>query len=368
MNETSTSLTAVPLAALATLPASARGLVAASLSPNTRRAYARSLHRLDRWLTGRPLDDAHLATYVAHLFDAGLSACGSCAARCRRKAPRQTRRRRPAPRRRPPRVSSRVSDARGAIGAEVRSLVFAGSRPTQRLHSPNAALLRGFVMPPSSRSRATPCSGLPKLQLSTLKTSQSRPTAPADSRFGIRRPTRKAKARSAFIGAPGVRRLRAWLAAIGAEMGAMFRRVRRGGHAQPERMTARAIRTVIAKRASDAGVEGRISGHSPRVGSAQSLAAAGASVVEMQTVGRWKSPTMPGRYSRGQLAARGAVARLRYGGLTFLERASSCVTSAERSREEESRNSIEAELRSIACVGTAEARGGRSGPCCPCPG
>ena len=45
----------------------------------------------------------------------------------------------------------------------------------------------------------------------------------------------------------------------------------------------------------------------------QSLAAAGASVVEMQTAGRWQSPSMPGRYARGHLAARDAVAKLRYG-------------------------------------------------------
>ena len=46
---------------------------------------------------------------------------------------------------------------------------------------------------------------------------------------------------------------------------------------------------------------------------AQSLAAGGASLVEMQTAGRWQSPSMPGHYARGQLAARGAVARVRYG-------------------------------------------------------
>ena len=38
----------------------------------------------------------------------------------------------------------------------------------------------------------------------------------------------------------------------------------------------------------------------------------GASLVEMQTDGRWTSPAMPGRYTRGQRAAHGAVARLRY--------------------------------------------------------
>ena len=60
-------------------------------------------------------------------------------------------------------------------------------------------------------------------------------------------------------------------------------------------------------------LQGRVSGHSLRVGGAQSLAAGGASIVEMQTAGRWQSPTMPGHYARGQLAARGAVARVRYG-------------------------------------------------------
>ena len=49
------------------------------------------------------------------------------------------------------------------------------------------------------------------------------------------------------------------------------------------------------------------------MGSAQSLSAAGAGVVEMQQAGRWMLPDMPGRYARAQLADRGAVARLRYG-------------------------------------------------------
>ena len=79
------------------------------------------------------------------------------------------------------------------------------------------------------------------------------------------------------------------------------------------RLSTQSIRAIIQRRAQDAGIEGRVSGHSLRVGSAQSLATAGASVVELQTAGRWQSPSMPGRYARGQLAARGAVARLRYG-------------------------------------------------------
>ncbi len=38
----------------------ARRLVEASVSPNTRRAYAGALRRLDAWLDGRELDDVAL--------------------------------------------------------------------------------------------------------------------------------------------------------------------------------------------------------------------------------------------------------------------------------------------------------------------
>ena len=72
------------------------------------------------------------------------------------------------------------------------------------------------------------------------------------------------------------------------------------------RLGARSIRSIIAKRAAG------VAGHSLRVGSAQSLAAAGAGLVELQEAGDWQAPTMPAHYARHQLAARGAVAKLRY--------------------------------------------------------
>ena len=51
--------------------ATARRLVDASISTNTRRAYAGALGQLDAWLDGRPLEDARLAAYLAELHDAG---------------------------------------------------------------------------------------------------------------------------------------------------------------------------------------------------------------------------------------------------------------------------------------------------------
>ena len=50
--------------------ATARKLVEASISPNTRRAYAGALGQLDAWLDGRQLDDAALAAYLAERHDA----------------------------------------------------------------------------------------------------------------------------------------------------------------------------------------------------------------------------------------------------------------------------------------------------------
>ena len=51
--------------------ATARRLVNASLSDNTRRAYAGTLGQLDAWLDGRRLDDAALAAYLAGLLFMG---------------------------------------------------------------------------------------------------------------------------------------------------------------------------------------------------------------------------------------------------------------------------------------------------------
>ena len=116
-----------------------------------------------------------------------------------------------------------------------------------------------------------------------------------------------------FLGKPTVERIRTWLRASGLAAGALFRAVNKSGRVYGEHLTARSIRTIITRRARAAGVQGRISSHSLRVGSAQSLATAGASLVEMQVAGRWESPNMPGHYAQGQLARQGAVARLRYG-------------------------------------------------------
>ena len=115
-----------------------------------------------------------------------------------------------------------------------------------------------------------------------------------------------------YLGAPTVAAVQRWMQAAGISAGPLFVRVRRGDVAGTKPLDVRSIRSVIATRAAAAGIPDRVSGHSLRVGSAQSLAAAGAGLVELQQAGDWKAPQMPARYARHQFAARGAVAKLRY--------------------------------------------------------
>ena len=137
----------------------ARRLVDASVSANTRRAYAGALGQLDAWLAGRPLDDAALAAYLAELHDAGRAASSAAMAvaaaavpgparrpsgpvrRADRPSPRRpgqsVQRRGPGGRARHPRAtlprrrgrgveSDQVAAARGRLDAVIAGLLFMG--------------------------------------------------------------------------------------------------------------------------------------------------------------------------------------------------------------------------------------------------
>ena len=116
-----------------------------------------------------------------------------------------------------------------------------------------------------------------------------------------------------YVGLPTKKLIDRYCTKANIEGGALFRRIRRGDHVTLERLTVVLARRIIKARALAAGVEGLISGHSLRVGSAVSLAQAGASVVDLQAAGRWQSPQMPAHYAKAELAERGAVARFFYG-------------------------------------------------------
>lgn len=117
-----------------------------------------------------------------------------------------------------------------------------------------------------------------------------------------------------YVGQATMELIRSYQSKAGIQRGALFLRLRRGDTVTSERLTMNGARKAIKDAAELVGISPeQISGHSLRVGSAVSLAKAGASVVEMQQAGRWKSPQMPAHYARVQEAEQGAVARFRYG-------------------------------------------------------
>ena len=103
--------------------------------------------------------------------------------------------------------------------------------------------------------------------------------------------------------------IKRYLQKAGIASGALFRRIRFQNHVTEDRLGVKGAREAIRRRATEAGMTSSISGHSLRVGSAVSLAEAGATVSEVQQAGRWQGPTMPARYVREMPAERSPVER-----------------------------------------------------------
>lgn len=283
-------------------------LIKAGISENTQKAYRRALHNLETWLSGRTLSDALLANYLTVLHEDGKSpsTIGQVVAAVKWQLKHQTQQQLNLPvtnatlagirREGKDRGRGQVDGMtwqdvdRVCIYAETQGTL-AGLRDAAMIRLMSDCLLR------ISEVVAVE---VEDIQGKTLTVGHSK-TDPegrganlyiCDSTRGVLKRYRKMGDISG---------------------GALFRRIRRGGHIHNERLTAHSARRIIKKRSADAGVEGFISGHSLRVGSAVSLAQAGATVVDMQVAGRWKSAQMPAHYAKAELAERGAIARFKDG-------------------------------------------------------
>lgn len=288
-------------------------LDAASLAPATRAAYSGALRRMLRWLWaaghGDRMTDSTLAAYVAAMVNTGAApatvdqaiAAAATAARLagvRSPVGPHTERRRRGMRRACAgrgrgqvvgigwRDADRMTDAAAAAG-DVRGL-----RDAAAVAIGSDAMLR--------------VSELAALQVSDV----------GDATVTIRRSKTDQSAVGSvhYIGPRTQQLVSDYIRAAGIHEGPLLRRIRRGGHVGAEGLAAEAVRRLIVARAAAVGIVGRISGHSLRVGAAQSMAAAGATTLELQLSGRWKSERMPAHYARVQRAAADAVARRRYGG------------------------------------------------------
>ena len=290
------------------VPEETQTLIQTSISENTRKAYQRALAKLEAWLSGRPLSDALLANYITALHKDGKSPAtiGQAVAAVKWQLKHQSQEalnfpitqatlagiRREGKDRGRGQVDGLIWQdvERVCVYAETEGTI-AGLRDAAMIRLMSDGLLRISEV-------VTVNVGDLKEKTLTLRSSKTDQEGTGESLYvcdATRNVLDRYRERS------------------GITDGAVFRHIRRGDHIQPTRLHPHSARRIIQKRAADAGVGGFISGHSLRVGSAVSLAQAGATVVDMQVAGRWKSSQMPAHYAKAELAERGAIARFKDG-------------------------------------------------------
>ena len=296
---------------LAVATPTTRKLADASISVNTRRAYAGALRRLDAWRGTAPLTDARLAAYLGELFEAGrapaTAALAVAAVRFRAKLAGQ-----PDP--------AGAATAR-VLGGYRRTAADRGRGQAAPLRADGLAAILATAARPRTDGRGV----------------ESHTTAQRRGRLDA------VIASLLFMG--GLRRSEVaavrWADVTDARDGdgvlltVRTSKTNQEGDAADVRYLknggAKAIRTVRAARpdaaptdrvvglsplqiqrrftaaARAAGIEARVTAHSGRVGLASELTARGASTTEVMLAGNWKTARMVAHYSAGATAERGAV-------------------------------------------------------------
>ena len=290
------------------LPEETESLIRASIAENTQKAYQRALQSLTNWLSGRTLSDTLLANYITALHEAGKSPAtiGQVVAAVKWQLNHQSQETINFPItqatlagiRREGRDRGR-GQVDGLIWQDVERVCIYAETQGTLAGLRDAAIIR-LMSDCLLRISEIVAVNVGNLNERTLTVHASKTD-------------QEGTGESLYVCDATRQLLTQYRERAGTTRGALFRHIRRGDHIQPTRLTPHSARRIIKKRAANAGVEGFISGHSFRVGSAVSLAQAGATVVDMQVAGRWKSSQMPAHYAKAELAERGAIARFKDG-------------------------------------------------------
>ncbi len=279
-----------------------------SYSPNTHKAYGRAVERFAEFLKGRAADDDTVAAFLTAEAERGLapsslsilaSAIGAAATSAGARDPRG-----PVTRRTLRRLKrEHAARGRGQVEGLKREDAVAAARLAAdegtALGLRDAALL------------LLGSDGL--LRISELAAVQVEDLDPGKKGSGVlalprSKTDQEGEGSNLYVCRETMEAVAAWRKASGIAEGPLFRRVLPTGVGSATLSTS-AVRSVIQRRARAAGIEGRMSGHSLRIGSAQSLVAAGASTAELMQAGRWTDERTATRYAANELAANGAVAR-----------------------------------------------------------
>ena len=301
---------------LAVATPTTRRLADASISVNTRRAYAGALRRLDAWRGAAPVDDASLAVYLGELFEAGrapaTAALAVAAARFRATLAGQ-----PAP---AGEATARV------LGGYRRTAADRGRGQAAPLRADGLAAILATAARPRTDGRGveshTTAQRRGRLDAVIASLAVHGRAAPLRSR---RRALEWRDVSDASDGdgvldhradleneSRGGRRRRALSEERRRERDPHPSRRRRPDAAPTDRVIGLSplqIQRRFTAAAHAAGIEARVTAHSGRVGLASELTARGASTTEVMLAGNWKTARMVAHYSAGATAERGAVAK-----------------------------------------------------------
>ena len=302
-----------------------KALITSSVSENTLRKYRFWSREIEKWLEGRSLTDALLAEYITDLYQAGKSpATISQAVAAVRWMAKHT----PNPPQSPRRQGEEApltppqAGGRSPVVGEITTRTLAGIRREGKnrgrgqvdgLNWSDVERVCAFCEMDNSIAGLRDSALIRLMSDCLLRVSEAVAVNCGDLKdktliVKSSKTDQEGIGEQLYVTSDTRRIIKRYRETAGITQGALFRQVRKGDHIQTGRLSARSARRQITYWAEMAGVEGFISGHSLRVGSAVSLAQAGASVVDMQVAGRWKSSQMPAHYAK---AERGAIARFK---------------------------------------------------------
>ena len=294
---------------LAVATPTTRQLADASISLNTRLAYAGALARLDAWRGTAPVDDPLLAVYLGELFEAGrapaTAALAVAAVRFRAKLAGQ-----PDP---AGEATARV------LGGYRRTAADRGRGQAAPLRADGLAAILATADRPRTDGRGVEShttaqrrgrldaviagllfmGGLRRSEVAALRWADVTDASDGD---GVLLTVRTSKTNQEGDAAD-VRYLKNGAAKA-------IRTLRAADAAPTDRVIGLSplqIQRRFTAAARAAGIEARVTAHSGRVGLASELTARGASTTEVMLAGNWKTARMVAHYSAGATAERGAV-------------------------------------------------------------
>ena len=297
--------------ALARATPTTRRLAAHSLSANTRAAYRCALRQFDTWRGAAPATDATLAAYLGWLFEQGrapaTAALGVAAVTFRAtlagtpvRGPQTDRvlagfRRDGADRGRGQAAPLRADGLAAILATADRPRVTGRGREAGALAARRGALDKALAAVLFQ-------GGLRRADAAAL---EWRDVAPATTAGAILVTVRRSKTDQEGTAAD-VRYLKSGAAAavLALRPAAAAPTARVFGGRTPQQLGRRFTAAAAA-----AGLPGRLTAHSGRVGLASELTARGASTTAVMLAGAWKTARMVAHYSAGATAELGAVAR-----------------------------------------------------------